>query len=103
MRTLSPLISRYELILAIYQVLNTPAQAISVGNDDPLTISDVTVNNLAGNTDSLGHNTDVSVLIPSPACAPLTPTTQGFDVAASDVTIKNCGKYLVDTSMLSMV
>ncbi|EPT02953.1 hypothetical protein FOMPIDRAFT_159821 [Fomitopsis schrenkii] len=53
-------------------VLNTPAQAISVGNDDPLTISDVTVNNLAGNTDSLGHNTD------------------GFDVAASDVTIKNC-------------
>ncbi|KZT68689.1 glycoside hydrolase family 28 protein [Daedalea quercina L-15889] len=53
-------------------VLNTPAQAISVGNDDPLTISDVTVNNKAGDTDDLGHNTD------------------GFDVSASDVTIMNC-------------
>ncbi|CCL99495.1 uncharacterized protein FIBRA_01513 [Fibroporia radiculosa] len=53
-------------------VLNTPAQAISVNNNDPLTIKDVTVNNLAGNTDSLGANTD------------------GFDVSASDLTITSC-------------
>lgn len=42
-----------------YQVLNTPAQAISVGNSASLTISKVTVDNSAGDTDSLGHNTDV--------------------------------------------
>ncbi|PCH36460.1 glycoside hydrolase family 28 protein [Wolfiporia cocos MD-104 SS10] len=53
-------------------VLNTPAQAISVGNDAALTIQDVTVNNAAGDTDDLGHNTD------------------GFDVSASDVTITGC-------------
>ncbi|KZT07143.1 glycoside hydrolase family 28 protein [Laetiporus sulphureus 93-53] len=53
-------------------VLNTPAQAISVNNDDTLTIDSVTVNNAAGDTDDLGHNTD------------------GFDVSASDVTISNC-------------
>lgn len=53
-------------------VLNTPAQAISVGNDAALAINKVTVNNKAGDTDDLGHNTD------------------GFDVSASDVTITNC-------------
>ena len=41
------------------QVLNTPAQAISVGNSDTLVISKVTVDNSAGDTDDLGHNTDV--------------------------------------------
>ncbi|CCL99494.1 uncharacterized protein FIBRA_01512 [Fibroporia radiculosa] len=55
-----------------FVVLNSPAQAISVGNDEPLTITQVYVNNLAGNVDNLGHNTD------------------GFDVSASDVTITNC-------------
>ncbi|PCH33713.1 glycoside hydrolase family 28 protein [Wolfiporia cocos MD-104 SS10] len=54
-----------------FTVLNTPAQAISVGNDAALTISKVTVNNKAGDTDSLGHNTD------------------GFDVSASNVKIAN--------------
>ncbi|KAI0734461.1 polygalacturonase [Fomitopsis betulina] len=55
-----------------FTVLNTPAQAISVGNSASLTISKVTVDNSAGDTDSLGHNTD------------------GFDVSASDVKIANC-------------
>lgn len=40
-------------------VLNSPAQAISVGNDAALTISGVTVDNSAGDTGDLGHNTDV--------------------------------------------
>ncbi|TFY58255.1 hypothetical protein EVJ58_g6523 [Rhodofomes roseus] len=55
-----------------FTVLNTPAQAISVGNDDTLVISKVTVDNSAGDTDDLGHNTD------------------GFDVSASNVKIANC-------------
>nr|BBF90593.1 endo-polygalacturonase [Fomitopsis palustris] len=55
-----------------FTVLNTPAQAISVGNSDSLTISKVTVDNSAGDTDSLGHNTD------------------GFDVSASNLKIANC-------------
>jgi len=54
-----------------FTVLNSPAQAISVEPSAPLTINKVTVNNKAGDTDSLGHNTD------------------GFDVSASDLTITN--------------
>ncbi|SJL13829.1 uncharacterized protein ARMOST_17277 [Armillaria ostoyae] len=53
------------------QVLNSPAQAISIGNSDGLTFDSITVDNSAGDTNSLGHNTD------------------GFDVSADDVTIKN--------------
>ncbi|CAK5265954.1 unnamed protein product [Mycena citricolor] len=50
-------------------VLNSPAQAISVGTTATSTIEQVTVDNSAG--DSLGHNTD------------------GFDISASGVTITN--------------
>ena len=42
------------------------------------TISDVLVDNLDGDTDDLGHNTD------------------GFDLSASDVTITNCKVYNQD-------
>ncbi|CAK5265928.1 unnamed protein product [Mycena citricolor] len=51
-------------------VLNSPAQAISVGTSGATVIERVTVDNSAGA--SLGHNTD------------------GFDVSASDVTIAQC-------------
>ncbi|KAG7443934.1 polygalacturonase [Guyanagaster necrorhizus] len=54
-----------------FTVLNTPAQAISIGNSDGLVFDSITVDNSAGDTDDLGHNTD------------------GFDVSADDVTIKN--------------
>ncbi|KAK0466717.1 glycoside hydrolase family 28 protein [Desarmillaria tabescens] len=54
-----------------FTVLNSPAQAISIGNSDGLTFDSITVDNSAGDTSSLGHNTD------------------GFDVSADDVTIKN--------------
>ncbi|KAG7447909.1 glycoside hydrolase family 28 protein [Guyanagaster necrorhizus] len=54
-----------------FTVLNTPAQAISIGNSDGLTFDSITVDNSAGDTDDLGHNTD------------------GFDVSADDVTIQN--------------
>ncbi|PSS20450.1 glycoside hydrolase family 28 protein [Amorphotheca resinae ATCC 22711] len=51
-------------------VLNTPVQAFSVNSCTGLTISNVTIDNSAGDVDSLGHNTD------------------GFDVGSStDVTI----------------
>ncbi|KAF7295653.1 Endopolygalacturonase 2 [Mycena indigotica] len=50
-------------------VLNSPAQAISVGTTDTTVIEHVTVDNSAGNAGSLGHNTD------------------GFDISASDVTL----------------
>ncbi|KAF7291276.1 Polygalacturonase [Mycena indigotica] len=50
-------------------VLNSPAQAISVGTSGTTVISRVTVDNSAGNSGSLGHNTD------------------GFDISASDVTL----------------
>jgi len=53
-------------------VLNSPAQAISLGNSAALTVSGVTVDNSAGDSGSLGHNTD------------------GFDVSTSDVTITGC-------------
>ncbi|CAK5270553.1 unnamed protein product [Mycena citricolor] len=51
-------------------VLNTPAQAISVGTTDTSTIQQVTVDNSAGA--SLGHNTD------------------GFDISADSVTVSQC-------------
>ncbi|CAK5265624.1 unnamed protein product [Mycena citricolor] len=51
-------------------VLNSPAQAISVGTTAASVIERVTVDNSAGA--SLGHNTD------------------GFDVSASDLTIAQC-------------
>ncbi|KAF8307183.1 polygalacturonase [Clavulina sp. PMI_390] len=51
-------------------ILNSPAQAVSVGNDAALLIHGVNVDNSAGA--SLGANTD------------------GFDVSASDVTIQDC-------------
>ncbi|KAG8878348.1 hypothetical protein FRB98_006270 [Tulasnella sp. 332] len=59
-------------------VLNSPEQAFSIGNDDPLTIDGITVDDSAGDatnsaSDGLpaGHNTD------------------GFDVSASNVVIQN--------------
>jgi len=48
-------------------VLNSPAQAVSVGNTAAMTVSSVTINNSAGS--SLGHNTDC------------------FDTSGSDLTI----------------
>jgi len=50
-------------------VLNSPAQAVSVGTTSTSVIEGITVNNAAGNTNSLGANTD------------------GFDISASDVTL----------------
>ncbi|CAK5283991.1 unnamed protein product [Mycena citricolor] len=50
-----------------FTVLNSPAQAISVGTTALSTIKGVTVDN-----SSLGHNTD------------------GFDISASDVTVSGC-------------
>ncbi|EIM87418.1 polygalacturonase [Stereum hirsutum FP-91666 SS1] len=52
-----------------FEILNSPAQAISVGTTAKSTISSVTVDNSAGDSGALGHNTD------------------GFDVSASDLTI----------------
>ncbi|KAG7443971.1 polygalacturonase [Guyanagaster necrorhizus] len=54
-----------------FTVLNSPAQAISIGNSDGLVFDSITVDNSDGDTDDLGANTD------------------GFDVSADDVTIKN--------------
>jgi polygalacturonase len=52
-------------------ILNSPVQVFSVNGATNLTISDVTINNLAGNALG-GHNTD------------------GFDIGSSDsITIKN--------------
>ncbi|KAF7378511.1 Polygalacturonase [Mycena sanguinolenta] len=50
-------------------VLNSPAQAISVGTNGAAVITNVNVNNAAGNTNGLGANTD------------------GFDVEGNDITI----------------
>nr|1K5C_A Chain A, Endopolygalacturonase [Chondrostereum purpureum]1KCC_A Chain A, ENDOPOLYGALACTURONASE [Chondrostereum purpureum]1KCD_A Chain A, ENDOPOLYGALACTURONASE [Chondrostereum purpureum] len=56
-----------------FEVLNSPAQAISVGPTDAhLTLDGITVDDFAGDTKNLGHNTD------------------GFDVSANNVTIQNC-------------
>ncbi|CAK5266671.1 unnamed protein product [Mycena citricolor] len=54
-----------------FTVLNSPAQAISVGTTGATTISQVTVDNSLGDSKG-GHNTD------------------GFDVSADDVTISSC-------------
>ncbi|TRM56152.1 glycoside hydrolase family 28 protein [Schizophyllum amplum] len=54
-----------------FTVLNSPAQAVSIGNSDGLTFDGITIDNSAGDEDELGHNTD------------------GFDVSAEDVTIQN--------------
>ncbi|KAK7063550.1 glycoside hydrolase family 28 protein [Favolaschia claudopus] len=54
-------------------VLNSPAQAISVGTTGgKAIIQGVTVDNSAGDAGALGHNTD------------------GFDISASDVTVSKC-------------
>jgi hypothetical protein len=44
-------------------VLDSPAHAISVGNNAPLLIQNVTIDNSAGDNGNLGHNTDVCHLI----------------------------------------
>ncbi|KAK0202299.1 glycoside hydrolase family 28 protein [Desarmillaria ectypa] len=54
-----------------FTVLNSPAQAVSIGNSNGLTFDTITVDNSAGDANSLGHNTD------------------GFDVSADHVTIQN--------------
>ncbi|KZV65706.1 glycoside hydrolase family 28 protein [Peniophora sp. CONT] len=60
-------------------VKNSPAQAISIGTTGGSAVfSDVLVDNADGDTGSLGHNTD------------------GFDVSASDVTIKGSTVYNQD-------
>ncbi|KAK0211364.1 endopolygalacturonase 2 precursor [Desarmillaria ectypa] len=56
---------------AQFTVLNSPAQAVSIGNSNGLTFDRITVDNSAGDTNNLGHNTD------------------GFDVSADNVTIQN--------------
>ncbi|KAJ7696803.1 polygalacturonase [Mycena rosella] len=53
-------------------VLNSPAQAISVGTTGTTVISGITVDNSAGDAGALGHNTD------------------GFDISASSVTVAKC-------------
>ncbi|KAG8997171.1 hypothetical protein FRB94_011119 [Tulasnella sp. JGI-2019a] len=50
-------------------VLNSPAQAVSVGTTGTTIIEGITVDNSAGDAGALGHNTD------------------GFDISASDVTL----------------
>ncbi|KAK0215072.1 glycoside hydrolase family 28 protein [Armillaria fumosa] len=54
-----------------FTVLNSPAQAVSIGNSDGLVFDSITIDNSDGDDDDLGHNTD------------------GFDVSADDVTIQN--------------
>jgi hypothetical protein len=39
-------------------ILNTPVQSVSVDGSDGLTITDMTIDNSAGDEGSLGHNTD---------------------------------------------
>ncbi|KAJ7439966.1 polygalacturonase [Mycena latifolia] len=53
-------------------ILNSPAQAVSVGTIGPTIIRSVMVNNSAGNIGNLGHNTD------------------GFDISASNLTLSSC-------------
>ncbi|KAK0210921.1 glycoside hydrolase family 28 protein [Desarmillaria ectypa] len=54
-----------------FTVLNSPAQAVSIGSSNGLTFNNITIDNSAGDTNNLGHNTD------------------GFDVTADNVTIQN--------------
>lgn len=51
-------------------ILNSPAQAISLGNSAALVIDSVTVDNSAGDAGALGHNTDVSVALSSSISRP---------------------------------
>jgi polygalacturonase len=39
-------------------IKNTPVQAVSIASCDGLTITDMTIDSSAGDTGSLGHNTD---------------------------------------------
>ncbi|KAK6204058.1 hypothetical protein LQW54_008519 [Pestalotiopsis sp. IQ-011] len=41
-------------------IQNTPVQAVSINGCDGLTITDMTIDNSAGDTDALGHNTDIT-------------------------------------------
>ena len=62
-----------------FTVKNSPAHAISVGTSGGAAVFDaVTVDNKAGDSGSLGHNTD------------------GFDVSADSVTIQNSNVYNQD-------
>lgn len=38
--------------------MNTPVQAVSIASCDSLTITDMTINDSAGDAGNLGHNTD---------------------------------------------
>jgi len=60
-------------------IQNTPVQAVSIAGASGLTITDMTIDDSAGDTDSLGHNTD------------------GFDIGTSDsVTITGANVYNQD-------
>jgi polygalacturonase len=60
-------------------IQNTPVQAVSINGASGLTITDMTIDNSAGDAGSLGHNTD------------------GFDIgSSSDVTITGANVYNQD-------
>ncbi|KAH7129716.1 glycoside hydrolase [Dactylonectria estremocensis] len=60
-------------------IQNTPVQAVSISGCEDLTITDMTIDNSAGDTDALGHNTD------------------GFDIGTSTgVTITGANVYNQD-------
>ncbi|ETS81683.1 Endopolygalacturonase [Pestalotiopsis fici W106-1] len=60
-------------------IQNTPVQAVSINGCDGLTVTDMTIDNSAGDTDALGHNTD------------------GFDIgSSSSVTITGANVYNQD-------
>ncbi|UPX20484.1 Endo-polygalacturonase [Ascochyta rabiei] len=60
-------------------IKNTPVQAVSIAGCDGLTITDMTIDDSAGDTGSLGHNTD------------------GFDIGtSSNVTVNNAKVYNQD-------
>jgi Glycosyl hydrolases family 28 len=74
-------------------VLNSPVQAVSVGNNAPLLIRGITIDNSAGDNGDLGHNTDVCLPHLRNLSRDLllnSHNSKGFDVLANDVTIKNC-------------
>ncbi|CCO36549.1 hypothetical protein RSOLAG1IB_08532 [Rhizoctonia solani AG-1 IB] len=61
-----------------FQVLNSPAQVFSMGNDAALVVSNININNAAGNAaNSLSGG------------KPAAHNTDGFDVSTSDVTIQD--------------
>ncbi len=60
-------------------IQNTPVQSVSINGASGLTITDMTIDNSAGDTGALGHNTD------------------GFDIgSSSDVTITGANVYNQD-------